>query len=246
MRVFYSAEVNTAMDKELERVETAYLQPFYCKNLPTDIFNNKLTTVSTTKFPLEKIAALGVAFQPITSTVQLALNGSGGSGIYFVNTMGNKMHQIKGSTEHIGALMAADGGVGGGQARITALPCDPTMLCMAAVLMSIEKKLDDIRQTQEQILSFLEEKERAAIQGNINVLNDIISNYKYNWNNANFKNDKRNIVQLIQKEAEASIILYREQTTKKLQKRSFIHSGRDVLNTLDDLLHQFNDYRNEG
>ena len=52
------------------------------------------------------------------------------------------MFNTTGSTEFIGSLKSSIGGVGGGQARMTALACDPTMLFMAATLMNIEKKLN--------------------------------------------------------------------------------------------------------
>lgn len=138
----------------------------------------KMSNVTTIR--LADLSMLGVAFQPLTTAIQTAVNGSGGSGIYFVNTMGKKMFNASGSADYIGALKSSNGTVGGGQARMTALACDPTMLFMAVALMNIEKKLDAVRETQEEILQFLEEKERATLQGNLNVLGDVLNNFKYN------------------------------------------------------------------
>lgn len=197
----------------------------------------------TTKIPLSDLSALGVAFQPLTTAIQTVLNGSGGSGIYYVNTMGKQMFNTTGSTEFIGSLKSSIGGVGGGQARMTALACDPTMLFMAATLMNIEKKLNIIQETQEDILQFLEEKERATLQGNLNVLGDIISNFKYNWDNEKYKTNKHILVQEIRKEAESSIILYREQIGKDLEKRSSIHGNLEVKNILKRLQTRFKDYQ---
>ncbi len=121
-----------------------------------------------TKIPLQNLSALGVAFQPLTSAIQTAITGGGGSGLYYANTKGMQMFST--SEGFIGSLKNAAGTVGGGQARMTPLACDPTMLFMAAALMSIEKKLDAIQETQAEILGFLEEKERAVMQGNLNVL----------------------------------------------------------------------------
>ena len=73
---------------------------------------------------------------------------------------------------------------------MTAIPCDPAMLAMVAVLMNIEKKLDTIQETQEEILEFLVEKERATLQGNLNVLGEVMSNFKYNWTNDTYKHSK--------------------------------------------------------
>lgn len=126
---------------------------------------------------------------------------------------------------------------------MTALACDPTMLFMAAALMNIEKKLDLIQQTQEEILEFLEERECATLQGNLNTLGDVMSNFKYNWDNEKYKTNKHILVQQIKKESETSIILYRDQIAKKLKKRSLIHSDQEVKAVLNKLQAQFKDYQ---
>lgn len=228
------------MYNELKKKEDAVLEPLINADCPPVMPELDLTA-NTTKIPLSNLSALGIAFQPLTAAIQTAISGSGGSGLYYVNTKGMQMFST--SEGFIGSLKTASGTVGGGQARMTALACDPTMLFMAAALMSIEKKLDTIRETQEEILTFLEEKERAVLQGNLNVLNDIISSYKHNWENETFKSNKHILVQQIKKESEASIILYRDQIAQRLKKRSFIHSDQDVSAALKKLQVQFKDYQ---
>jgi hypothetical protein len=53
--------------------------------------------------------------------------------------------------------------------------------------MSIDRKLDSIQETQQEILEFLEQKEKSRLKGNLNVLADVLNNYKYNWNNEKYK-----------------------------------------------------------
>lgn len=230
-----SNELDQKRDASLQTIINAEVFPV----TPEVILEMK----NSTRISLSDLSALGVAFQPLTSAIQTVVSDSGGSGIYFVNTMGKQMFHTSGSTDYIGSLMSSTGGVGGGQARITALPCDPTMLFMAASLMNIERKLNALQQTQEEILHFLEAKERASLQGNLNVLGDVLNNFKYNWNNEQYKANKHILVQQIKKEAEASIILYRDQIGKRLQKRSFIHSALEVRSTLKKLQAQFQDYQ---
>ena len=229
------------MSNELDKRREASLQAMMDVEYLPVVPELDLAMSTATKIPLANLSALGVAFQPLTSAIQTAVSGAGGSGIYFVNTMGKQMFTTGG--EFIGSLKSATGMVGGGQARMTALACDPTMLFMAAALMNIEKKLDAIQETQEEILEFLEEKERAVLQGNLNVLGDVITNFKYNWDNQTYKSNKHILVQQIKKETEASIILYRDQIAKKLKKRSFIHSDQEVKGMLKKLQAQFNDYQ---
>lgn len=231
------------MSNELDKIREASLQKMMDVEYLPAVPELDLTMGNAHKIPLSNLAAMGVAFQPLTSAIQTAVAGAGGSGVYFVNTMGKQMFTTSGGTEFIGSLKSATGMVGGGQARMTALPCDPTMLFMAAALMNIEKKLDIIQETQEEILDFLEEKERAALQGNLNALGDIATNFKYNWDNPIYKSNKHILTQQIKTDAEKSIVHYRDQIAKKLKKRTVLHSDLEVKGTLRKLEAQFKDYQ---
>lgn len=206
---------------------------------PSELVKMNIDLTKTQKFPIEKAAGLGVAFQPLTQLVNYATN-AGQSGMYFVDTLESSMFKCKSDGRFIGTLKAADGGVGGGLARMRQIPLDPTMLCMAVAIMSIEKKLDAIHETQKEILAFLELKEEAKLKGNLNALADVLNNYKYNWDNEKYKDHKHILVQDIKREAEQSIILYREQLTKSLSKKVLF---QDLKATLNKTMTRLNDYQ---
>ena len=208
---------------------------------PSELVKMNIDMTETQKFPIEKAAALGVAFQPLTQLVNYAAGGAGQSGLYFVNTAGKTMFQSGG--QFIGNLQAANGGVGGGLARMAQIPLDPTMLCMAVAIMAVEKKLDAIHEAQKEILAFLELKEEAKLKGNLNALADVLNNYKFNWGNDKYKDHKHILVQDIKREAEQSIVLYREQLTKALSKKTLLHSGQEVKTTLNKTMARINDYQ---
>lgn len=155
----------------------------YCP--PSELVNMNIDIKEAQKFPLDKLATLGVAFQPLTQLASYATGGYGQSGLYLVNTAGKTMLQSGG--KYIGNLKATNGSVGGGLARMTQLPLDPTMLCMAVAIMAIEKKLYAIHEAQKEILDFLEMKEKAKLKGNLNALADVFNNYKFNWIMKNIK-----------------------------------------------------------
>ncbi|NLB37009.1 MAG: hypothetical protein GX824_06900 [Clostridiales bacterium] len=125
---------------------------------PSELEKMNIEMTEAQKFPIEKAAALGVAFQPLTQLLSFAVSSAGQSGLYFVNTAGKTM--FKSGSQYIGNLQAANGGVGGGLARLTKIPIDPTMLCMAVAIMALEKKLDAIYEAQKEILAFLELKRK--------------------------------------------------------------------------------------
>ncbi len=208
---------------------------------PSELVKMNINMTETQKFPIEKAAALGVAFQPLTQLANYAASSAGQSGLYFVNTAGKTM--FKSGGQFIGNLQAANGGVGGGLARMTNIPLDPTMLFMAVTLMSVERKLDAIHEAQKEILAFLELKEEAKLKGNINALSDVLNNYKFNWDNDKYKSHKHILVQDIKREAEQNIILYREQLTKALCKKALFQSGQEVKSTLNKTIFRLNDYQ---
>ena len=196
-----------------------------------------------TPLPLSRLAAYGTAFQPLATAVQTAVSGAGGSGIYYVNTAGKTMFQMKGTNNFIGSLQTSTGMVGGGQAQMTPLACDPTMIFMAAALANIEKKIDAIQDMQKEMMDFLVQKEKSDLKGNLNFLFDVFNNYKYNWKNEMYKNSNHIKVLDIRQEAEKKIAFYREQIIAKINKKSFIHSDQTVNKQLQSVRDQFKDYQ---
>lgn len=208
---------------------------------------NEISLEKYTKSPLAKISALGIAFEPLASALQsiTQTSGMGARSMLCKVTIPNgvsghlaKFHDGSGFT----ATIVNKTGIAG-QARINPLVCNPTMLFMAAAFMSIDKKLDSIQETQLEILEFLEQKEKSRLKGNLNVLADVHNNYKYNWNNEKYKTNKHIQVQEIKRDAEQSIILYREQINKKIQKQSFLHSDKDANSKLKEIQFEFQDYQ---
>ena len=195
------------------------------------------------KLPVSRLAALGTAFEPLVAAVRTAVSGAGGSGLYYVDTAGKTMFQMNGTNNFIGSLKTAEGMVGGGQAQMIPFACDPTMLFMAAALVNIDKKLDTIKEMQQEMMDFLMRKEKSELKGNLNFLYDIFNNYKYNWDNEMYKNSSHTMVLHVRKEAEAKIVLYREQIIAKVNKKSLIHSDKTVNKQLQDVQEQFKDYQ---
>lgn len=193
--------------------------------LPT-ITETSLKEVKYEKYPIKNLVALGVASELILSAIQNLGGKTGRSGIYRVNT--NGMEMFKSNGEYIGALKARDGGVGGGQARMEPLACNPTMLFMSMTLLTIENKLDEIKSIQQEMLDFLKSKERAQTRENLNTLIDVLNNYKFNCDNEKYKTNKHILVQDIKRKSEQSILLYRDLIQNIMCKKELIHSDQEI------------------
>lgn len=142
----------------------------------------ELSSRNYSKVPLSRITALGVGFEPLTAALQQVLSGGEAvSGIYRVTILaGTHLAQFKGSTDFLGAALGA--GRIEAQARLNPLIFSPAAvgtLLMAATLANIDKKLDAIQETQQEMLDFLKAKERSALMGGLEFLADVFNNYKY-------------------------------------------------------------------
>ena len=195
------------------------------------------------KIPLSRLAAWGVGMKSALAAMQSVAQKQGGSGIYYVNTHGKQMFAAKSEAGFIGSLSDAAGKVGGGQANMIPLHVDPTMLCMAAVMANIDRKLDAIQEQQKEIMDFLSAQEESKIRGNIQTLADVLQGYQYNWENETYKVNKHNLVQQVRKEAEQEIILYRGLIQKSIAKQRFAGSNQMVQSTAQKILKNLQNYQ---
>ena len=223
-------------EKEIRKQKSNELMTV--EHLP-QITESSLSEYEYTKYPIENLSALGVAIKPIVAAIQSV---GGGSGLYYVNTAGKTMFTSGG--KYIGALKTASGGVGGGQALMTPIALDPTLVFMSIALLNIEYKLDSIKSLGQEILNFIKAQEKAELQANINTLNDILENYKYNFDNEKYKTNKHILVQEIKKESEKSIDLYRNQISSTIAKKELFHSNQELDSKVKKLNDNFVEYKN--
>ena len=123
------------------------------------------------KFPLSRVPALGVAFEPLAAALQNVVNGSGAtSGLYKVMIpKGGHLAEFANGSGNLGTVLNANNQISG-QAILNPLVCNPTMLFMAVALANIDKKLDAIQEIQQELLDFLVQKERSELKGDLNFL----------------------------------------------------------------------------
>ena len=191
------------------------------------------------KIPWDRLLTLGTGAGYILES----LTEEGKSGLYYVDTAGKTMFTKKGSTAKIGSLMTKDGIVGGGQANLYSVPFDPVTLVVVASLYMIEKKADEIKAGQKEILEFLQLKERAKIEADLKDLSDILNNYKYNWDNDKYKVNKHIIVQNFKNDSWQSIFRLREEVQNVLQKRNLIHDHKKIKKLLSEVSSLFAEYK---
>lgn len=210
-----------------------------------------------TKIPWTELLALGVGFaslpesmRTITETVTTAL---GPNVFQRVDGLDMGLLQAKNMPGFFRGVAQNGTHINGGtlfkplataeSVNNVTVPFDPATLLMAATLMSINQKLDEIKITQRKILDYLKLQDRVKMQGDLNYLSDVMNNYKFNWDNEMYKTNQHIKVLDIKQDAEQSIILHRDQIGKKLGKKSLLHSDQDVQKKLNGIQVELKDYQ---
>ena len=203
-----------------------------------------------TKVPIGQLSAMGATFASVAPAFQNVMQSMGGSGVgetLYRMVIPNGVH---GTVNSVGNITNAGGKIvgrarfveAGASAAGTVAQINPAVMLMAVAISAVTKKLDHLEEAQKDIIEFLQLKEKAVLKGNIAVLQEVLDEYKYNWDNEKYKNNKHIQVQEIKRDAEQSIIFCREQIEKKVAKKGLLHSDRDVKSKIQKVLYEFKDY----
>lgn len=125
----------------------------------------------------------------------------------------------------------------------TKLPIDPMMMVVAVALISLEQKLDSIQKSVENVLQFLKQEKQSKQRGNLNMLAEIMEDYKLNNENEKFCMSRATEVLAIKTTAYQDIDFYQNQIATELQKQKGIHGMKNSQNLLDSVTYQFAEYQ---
>lgn len=125
----------------------------------------------------------------------------------------------------------------------TIMPIDPTTMMMAVTLYSIEQQMKSIKEMQEKILSFLEIEKESEIEADLKTLTDVISKYKYNWENEHFIASNHKLVIDIQRTARKHMISYQKKVEEILSSKQFLVAQPMIQSISKDLQKDFKYYR---
>lgn len=133
------------------------------------------------KIPIATIGELGAIGTPVIEAVNAITSGSGGSGLYMVNTAGGTLFKCAEKGAYIGGMTTASGKIG--QAALTPIALSPVTLCSTLTMASTMIKLDEISRDVKEILTYIDISDRATIKGGMDRLIEIMDEYKENANN---------------------------------------------------------------
>lgn len=187
-------------------------------------FNTVTTTITLVTDGLFTIANRAVG-----DTLKMAKNGNAW-GAMKTATGGSKMVQL----EEVGSLTVTS-------QMVSAI--NPATMMMAVALYSIEKQVGEIAETQKQILSFLEVKNEASIEGDLETLTELNNNYKHNWDNDVYVQNSHKIVMDIKRTARSNMLTSQKRVAELVASKKLVVVQREVKATLAELEKRFKYYR---
>ena len=224
---------------------------------------NQLSTYR--QIPLAGLASMGTAFAQLpegartvvqTVTKQVATNETLFVGINPKGVEGFLRADANGTVGNIMQINAQGKQVIAGRMRFkpvdgipvnettsTVMPIDPMLMVVAIALMTIEQKLDGIQKSVGEVLQFLKLEKQSAQRGNLNMLAEIMDEYKHNCHNEHFCLSRLQAVLAIKKDAHRDILFYQEQIAAELQKQKNFHGTKDSQDLLDAVSYQFAEYQ---
>ena len=209
----------------------------------------------TMSVPIAELSALGAgvaslvpAFNTVTTTTTLATDGL----FTIANKVAGDTLKMAKNGNAWGAMKTATGGskmvqlaeAGPLTATSQAVSAiNPTTMMMAVALYSIEKQLGEIAETQKQILSFLEIKDEAGIEGDLETLSELINNYKHNWDNEIYVQNSHKMVMDIKRTARSNMLASQKRVAELVASKKLVVGQGQVKSTLSEMEKRFKYYK---
>lgn len=208
-----------------------------------------------TRLPFDSLASLGVGFASIPEafrTVTQTIETGAGEPLYrAIVPEGATLRQAK------DALFSSSAKYSDGTAAwakyqqvdtvtqnvTTSLPYDPTALAMAVALAQVNQKLDSIQDTLDDIFDYLRVKDKADILASLETLASIFNDYKFNWDNEQFRQAKYELVLSINQNALRHIKELRAHLSKKMERKGVLEFRGKAESDADELLDLLKDYQ---
>lgn len=204
--------------------------------------------------PIAELATLGTAvssLKPALRTITSTFEGEQGLFRLANNIPGGTLKKAKdgssygsivkkGSKDIFAKFQEVEANIQTVQSKI---PIDPTAIMMAGALLSIEQQLKEITELQKEILLFLELEKQSEIEADLETLIDIMSKFKYNWNNDQFLSSNHKMVLDIQRTARKHMISYAKKVSRLLDSKKLIVRQSYVKNIFKEFEKNYKYYR---
>lgn len=191
--------------------------------------------------PIADLPSLGVAGESLQQLIQ-SIKAPGGEGIYrvtFPKGFDGTLSRFKNEDAFLGSGIS-DGKMA--QARLNQIHFDPTQMFMAFALMNIQHRLGNIEDMQREMLGLWHLEKEASLQADLESLNDMVTNYKNNWQNSSFITQSLSSLGDILMDAKRIRTIYKQKIEGILRDNDGVHrvtTANKKVNELRQYIHYY-------
>lgn len=225
-------------------VDIAYYPPMVGKDISLSETGGKFGK----KISMSEVGSFGAFFTEAIKAIPL--EHSAGQGLYrvtFKQGVHGSLARFHDGSGYLGAIFDKPGHIAG-QARLNKVnfnpaAVNPTVMLVTVTMASMSKQLDEIEEKQQGILDFLIQDKEAKLRGDLDTLNDVMNNLKFNSENENWIRLKLNLIQEIKRDSKNNIGFYEERVKAIVDKDDLIHLDTRNKERLTTLLKEFKNYQ---
>ena len=207
---------------------------FKCELVPIEL--NKIDVSDVQTISISDIGKLGALSIPVINVIQNVM-GSGGSGLYMVNTAGGTLFKSAVKGGFIGGVRNAAGGIS--QATLSPVIFNPITLGVALTLVSVFIKLDKIESSCNKIYDYITISDKAELSNNYKILFKIYNEYRENFNNEKAVSEFIHSISSINSNSGKMIEVYKTLIEKELGKNKFNLNDKSVINNSKELISNY-------
>lgn len=240
------------LDSEVVRKENVLNEMANVAYYP--VFRDELLLEKSTRISVSEIAMLGVAaFTPVLDVIQQitenTLTTVADMPLFTVDMRGysGDLAALHDGSGYLSSVIGEHGGVIGQAAFVpvdtdtvaavthSTVALNPALILGAAMMLSINHKLDMIQQDSKNLAEYFKNKDKARLRAHLETLIEIQNMYKSNIDNERYKTLKGSAVEKIKIDAESSIIEYRNQIKNILNEKKAPHGNKNVKEKLSEI-----------
>ena len=129
-----------------------------------------------------------------------------------------------------------------GAEATTVMPINPATIMLAAALLAIEKKLDNIAEMQKEIITFLKTEKESQIEADVKMLGSTLTEFKFNWDKEVFMTGHYKLALDVKRTAEKNLQAYQKEL-QNIKVKAPLVANANVQSTVETLLKKFKYYR---
>lgn len=223
----------SAMMQEDDEIGTAIAEQIADSSIPDFL-----------KFSIADVSALGSSFANFAGQLKVMAE----SGPFYVLANPQKGAKLReaGKDMFYGSLKKADGTVTMAKFKkldkVPSVPVDPAQMALAALLVSIDKKLGDIQATQEKILGFLENDKKAEISSDLKMLLDVLRRYQDRYTDLDFKRTYLEKAADVRRRSDKNIDFYEREIASEIKEAPQTNVNAAVKKKTERLTELFRNY----